>query len=59
MATEEIDVRQENGARRVILTINGEEASECWIIPLTIRVGTATVRMDGIGGVATTTYHQL
>jgi len=59
MATEEIDVRQENGARRVILTINGEEASECWIIPLTIRVGTATVRMDGIGGVATKPEHRL
>lgn len=59
MSLEEISVRQENGAKRVVLSVDGEEASECWIIPLTIRIGAATVRMDGIGGVATKPEHRM
>lgn len=59
MALEEMTIRQEDGAKRVVLSVDGEEASECWIIPLTIRIGAATVRMDGIGGVATKPEHRL
>ncbi len=59
MSLEEISVRQENGAKRVVLSVDGEEASECWIIPLSIRIGAATVRMDGIGGVATKPEHRM
>lgn len=59
MSREEISVRQENGAKRVVLSVDGEEASECWIVPLTIRVGAATVRIDGIGGVETKPQHRL
>jgi GNAT superfamily N-acetyltransferase len=59
MALEDLEIRQENGAKRVVLSVDGEEASECWIIPLTIRVGAATVRMDGIGGVETQPEHRL
>ncbi|MDW8105682.1 MAG: GNAT family N-acetyltransferase [Armatimonadota bacterium] len=56
---EEITIRQEGNAKHVVLLVDGEEASECWIIPLTIRVGAATVRVDGIGGVATKPAHRL
>jgi len=56
---EAITVRQEDGAKHVVLTMDGEAASECWIIPLTIRVGVATVRVDGIGGVETKPEHRL
>lgn len=59
MAQEQIAVLQENGAKRVVLSVDGEEASECWIIPLTIRIGAATVRIDGIGGVETKPEHRL
>lgn len=59
MAMEEIGIRQEDGAKRVVLTVDGEEASECWIVPLTIRVGVATVRIDGIGGVETKPEHRM
>lgn len=59
MAREEITVHPEDSAKRVVLTVDGEEASECWIIPLTIRVGMATVRVDGIGGVATKPEYRL
>ncbi|MCS6829338.1 MAG: GNAT family N-acetyltransferase [Armatimonadota bacterium] len=59
MGSEQILIRQEDGAKRVILTVDGEEASECWIIPLTIRVGVAMVRVDGIGGVETKPEHRL
>lgn len=59
MSREEITIQQEGHAKRVVLCVDGEEASECWIIPLTIRVGVATVRIDGIGGVATKPEHRL
>lgn len=60
MAREEIVISQEqNGAKRIILAVDGENASWCWIVPFTIRVGCATVRMDGIGGVETKPEHRL
>lgn len=60
MAREELAVvREPNGAKRVLLTINGQEVSWCWIVPLTIRIGAATVRMDGIGGVETVPEHRM
>ncbi|NSW80274.1 MAG: GNAT family N-acetyltransferase [Chthonomonadetes bacterium] len=60
MAHEEIIITQEQGgAKRVILQVDGEDASWCWIVPFTIRIGAATVRMDGIGGVETKPEHRL
>lgn len=60
MPHEEIIIAQEqNGAKRVILQADGEAASWCWIVPFTIRIGAATVRMDGIGGVETKPEHRL
>ncbi len=60
MPHEEIIIGQEqNGAKRVILQVDGEAASWCWVVPFTIRIGAATVRMDGIGGVETKPEHRL
>lgn len=42
-----------DGSTTVELTIDGASVSRASIIPMTIRIGAATVRMDGIGGVAT------
>ncbi len=42
-----------NGSTRASLVIDGAQVSWLWIVPLTIRIGTATVRMDGIAGVGT------
>jgi len=56
---EEITIRPEGNAQHVVLCVDGEEASECWIVPLTIRLGVATVRIDGIGGVATKPAYRL
>jgi hypothetical protein len=38
---------------RVELWADGKAVSRLWVIPFTLRVGRATVRMDGIGGVGT------
>jgi len=46
------------GETAVDLLLDGRQISTCEIIPLTIRVGVATVRMDGIGGVGTTEEHR-
>ncbi|MGH2559670.1 MAG: GNAT family N-acetyltransferase [Thermomicrobiales bacterium] len=43
----------EDGATKAALVVDGAEVSRAYIIPFTIRIGAATVRMDGIGGVAT------
>lgn len=60
MMREEIVIKPErDGAKRVVLMVDSEEASWCWIVPFTIRVGCATVRMDGIGGVETKPEHRL
>jgi GNAT superfamily N-acetyltransferase len=54
VVTERIEVIPgERGTKRVVLSVNGEQASECWVIPFHIRVGAAVLRVDGIGGVAT------
>lgn len=45
-------------AARLSLYRGGEELSRTWIVPLTVRIGRATVRMDGIGGVATPEDHR-
>ncbi|MGH2531758.1 MAG: GNAT family N-acetyltransferase [Thermomicrobiales bacterium] len=55
------DIRFEptaDGATKAALVVDGVEASRAYIIPFTIRVGAATVRMDGIGGVATPEEHR-
>ena len=38
---------------RVEVWVDGKAVSRLWVIPFTIRIGAATVRMDGIGGVGT------
>jgi hypothetical protein len=42
-----------DGALRVELRDGERAVSWLWIIPFTLRIGAATVRMDGIGGVGT------
>lgn len=46
------------GATEVQLRAGGESVSRAFIVPLTIRIGAATVRMDGIGGVGTDEAHR-
>lgn len=41
------------GAVDVDLMLDGRQVSTCEVIPFTLRIGAATVRMDGIGGVST------
>ncbi|HSV72679.1 MAG TPA: GNAT family N-acetyltransferase, partial [Chthonomonadales bacterium] len=43
----------EDGATRAELHVEGRCASKLWIVPRTLRIGEALVRMDGIGGVET------
>lgn len=38
---------------RAELWVDGKAVSRLWVIPFTLRVGAARVRMDGIGGVGT------
>lgn len=38
---------------RVEMIVDGRSVSRCWTVSLTIRIGDAEVRMDGIGGVGT------
>lgn len=45
-------------ASRLSLYRDGDELSRTWIVPYTLRIGSATVRMDGIGGVATPEEHR-
>lgn len=42
-----------DGSTRVALYLGEREASRAFIVPFTLRYGVATVRMDGIGDVAT------
>jgi hypothetical protein len=49
---------QPNGSTRAELIAGGESVSRLWIIPFTVRVGAAAVRMDGIGGVSTDEAHR-
>jgi GNAT superfamily N-acetyltransferase len=47
------DHPEANGAIRLELTRDGRRVSHLWITPLTITIGVARVRVDGIGGVET------
>jgi hypothetical protein len=52
--TPEITYRQTpDGATRIDLMLGKKSASHLFIIPFTLRIGAAEVRMDGIGGVWT------
>ena len=42
----------------VVLTIDDVTISRATIVPMTIRIGAASVRMDGIGGVGTDDAHR-
>ncbi len=46
------------GNTRVALMRGEEELSRAIIVPMTLRVGRAVIRMDGIGGVATPEAHR-
>ncbi|MGC4107715.1 MAG: GNAT family N-acetyltransferase [Thermomicrobiales bacterium] len=46
------------GASVLSLVVDGEQVSRTGIVPYTLRIGSATVRMDGIGGVATPEAHR-
>lgn len=44
---------QPSGTRELLLKLNGQRVSRIVIIPMLMRIGTAVLRMDGIGGVET------
>lgn len=44
---------ESNGSTRTALYLGEREASRAFIVPFTLRYGVATLRMDGIGDVAT------
>ncbi|HEV2124783.1 MAG TPA: GNAT family N-acetyltransferase, partial [Chloroflexota bacterium] len=46
------------GQTRVELLMAGHAVSRLYIVPFTIRIGDATVRMDGIAGVGTDEEHR-
>jgi GNAT superfamily N-acetyltransferase len=50
--------RTAEGHTRVKLVHDGREISGASVVPMTIQVGIAPVRMDGIGGVATDESHR-
>src|SRR5260370_31083701 len=45
--------RRPGGDTCVELVVDGRSASRLFVVPFTLRIGAATVRMDGIGGVET------
>jgi hypothetical protein len=51
-------IPEARGITRVALMRGDEELSRTLIFPMTIRVGRATLRMDGIGGVETPERHR-
>jgi hypothetical protein len=48
----------ERGITRVALMRGDEELSRTLVVPMVLQLGAATVRMDGIGGVATPEQHR-
>lgn len=48
----------EGNSTRVELRLGDRGISRLWIVPFTLRVGRAVVRMDGIGGVGTDEEHR-
>ena len=51
-------IPEDDGSIRVALMRGEEELSRTFVIPMTIRIGRAEVRVDGIGGVATPEQHR-
>ncbi|MGN6484611.1 MAG: GNAT family N-acetyltransferase [Thermomicrobiales bacterium] len=51
-------IPEQPGASVLWLVVDGQKVSRTGIIPYTLRIGRATVRMDGIGGVATPEEHR-
>jgi GNAT superfamily N-acetyltransferase len=47
-----------NGWTKVALMIGDQDVSRTFIVPMTLRIGEAAVRMDGIGGVGTEEEHR-
>src|SRR5436190_18336966 len=43
---------------RVDLRIDGRSVSRLWVVTITLQIGQATVRMDGIAGVGTETEYR-
>ncbi len=54
-----INVSRKEDRQKVELIINGESVSWLWIIDLNMRVGSAVLRIGGIGGVETKPEHRL
>lgn len=48
----------ERGETQVSLMVDAKRVSWLSIVPFTLRIGAATVRMDGIGGVGTDSHHR-
>lgn len=51
-------IPEKRGITRVALMRGDEELSRTLVVPMTIRVGRASLRMDGIGGVETPEQHR-
>src|SRR5437868_6051335 len=49
---------QPSGDTRAELRVDGRSVSRIFIVPFTLRVGAATLQMDGIGGVETEKEHR-
>ncbi len=58
MAAEIRTIPTERGVVRIALVRGDEELSQTLVVPMTLRIGRAEVRMDGIGGVATPEQHR-
>jgi len=54
-----INVSRKEDRQKVELVINGESVSWLWIIDLNMRIGSAVLRIGGIGGVKTKPEHRL
>src|SRR5258708_3422206 len=46
------------GETEIRLVVEGQQVSSCKVFPLTLRVGAATVRIDGMGEVGTHEEHR-
>jgi predicted acetyltransferase len=53
-----IRAESEGGETQVSLMVDGKRVSWLSIVPFSLRIGAATVRMDGIGGVGTDSHHR-
>jgi len=53
-----VSATRDDGTTQVSLLLDGQVVSTTLIFPMLMRVGQATVRMDGIGGVATDEAHR-